>query len=269
MDKINKQYIGAMCIIGILLLSIYYTGRLVEIPTVIQSESDWSYEGNIGPMHWSMLNPNYRLCGKGKQQSPIDIDTHEAKVTKGGGWEIYYEPVLFSVQNNGHTINVIPESTSNYVVVEGEKYEFKGFHFHTQSEHLLNGQSFPLEVHFVHQKQDGAIAVLGVFIKEGAVNKELEAMWKALPKETGESFMQIKSLNMRNVLPDNPQYFSYNGSLTTPPCTEGVQWAVLHQPIELSREQILAYRAVFPDNHRPVQPPNKREIVNNKLYTYK
>ena len=146
--------------------------------------------------------------------------------------------------------------------LEGKEYKLAQFHFHTPSEHQLNGQYYDLEIHFVHKDESGNLAVLGVMIQEGRENETLEVIWNSLPKEASKKDVSEKYLiHLPALLPQNQMSFHYDGSLTTPPCTEEVRWIVFEQPIEMSKEQIKAFQQIYTNNHRPIQPLNEREII--------
>ncbi|MCM3637251.1 carbonic anhydrase family protein [Sporosarcina luteola] len=233
------------------------------------SESDdtanmqWSYDEETGPDHWGDLDPAYSACTDGNEQSPINIDSSQVKTSKKlDSIEIQYEPSHLSILNNGHSIQANPAAPNNSIVVEGTEYKLAQFHFHTPSEHQINGQNMDMELHLVHQDADGELAVLGLMIKEGKENEELAAIWDAFPmKETENDIELNETIDLHALLPSNQTTYSYNGSLTTPPCTEKVKWIVFVEPIEMSKEQIQAYQEIFPENQRPVQPLNEREII--------
>ncbi|MGM9950179.1 MAG: carbonic anhydrase [Lysinibacillus sp.] len=225
----------------------------------------WSYTGDEGPEFWGTLDPSYAVCVDGSEQSPINIELPAVK-TSGmiESVDTHYEPSSFSIINNGHTIQANTVSENNKMVLEGAEYRLVQFHFHTPSEHEFNGEQYAMELHLVHQDENGKLAVLGVMIQEGEINNNLQAIWDMLPGEkTEEEIAMDAPLDLGALLPEDQAFFHYNGSLTTPPCTEDVEWVVFEQPIEMSKEQIEAFQQIFPDNHRPVQPINAREVVNN------
>ncbi|WP_053364919.1 carbonic anhydrase [Bacillus sp. FJAT-27245] len=227
------------------------------------STAQWSYEDKTGPEHWGKLDASYSACLRGNEQSPINIESNQVKPSKElENLEIQYEPTSFSVVNNGHTIQANPEAPSNNIVVDGKEYKLVQFHFHTPSEHQFNNQHFDMELHLVHQNADGKLAVLGVMMKEGKENKALDSIWSVLPKNETEKEIDVKEpVDLQALLPSNQTFFNYAGSLTTPPCTEEVNWIVFEEPIEMSKEQLKKFQDIFPDNHRPVQPLNEREII--------
>jgi carbonic anhydrase len=225
-------------------------------------KAQWSYEGETGPEHWGEIDPNYATCANGKEQSPINIDTSQViedeQIVDLG---INYKPTEFSFSNNGHTIQGNPSTLDNSLVVNNKEYKLAQFHFHLPSEHQFNGQNFDMEIHFVHKDVNNHIGVLGLMIKEGASNPYLEKAWNVIPTEkTTEDVKLTEPIDLMSLLPKDTDWFQYNGSLTTPPCSEGVQWVVLENPIEMSKEQIDKFRKIFPDNHRPVQSLNERKV---------
>jgi carbonic anhydrase len=236
-----------------------------ETSADVHQEVHWSYEGETDPKHWGDLSPANSACVNGQEQSPINIEISQVKADQQlEKLEINYAPSEFSLANNGHTIQGSPAVTNNSIVADGKEYKLAQFHFHTPSEHQFNGQNFDMELHLVHKDENEQLAVLGIMIREGTLNPELEKVWKALPKtKTPEDTKLVVLIDLMNILPKDQQSFVYNGSLTTPPCSEDVNWIVLEQPIEMSKEQINAFRQIFPDNHRPVQPLNERDVIKH------
>lgn len=226
-------------------------------PTLV-SAAEWSYEGAHGPEHWAELNPGYAGCA-GKNQSPVDLS---------GFVEAELPPLVFDYQlpamtvtNNGHTVQVnIAEG--NAITVDGQRFALRQFHAHAPSENTLEGKSFPLEVHFVHADASGNLAVVAVFFKEGAENSSLEAAWNPMPAVDSSRSVKPGAKFFDTLLPSSRDYFRFSGSLTTPPCTEGVRWLVMKNPVTASARQIEALRhAVGHANNRPVQPVNARLIL--------
>ncbi len=232
---------------------------------VYTKQRDWSYAESTGPEHWGELAASNAACAKGSEQSPINIISSQVKEEKrSSGKQIYYEPTTFTLLNNGHTIQANATTENNRIVVEGKEYKLAQFHFHTPSEHQLNGQNYDLEIHFVHKDKSGKLAVLGVMIQEGKKNQALATFWDSLPNEENEKDGAKKAqIHLPSLLPQNQLSFHYEGSLTTPPCTEEVKWIVFEQPIEMSKDQIKAFQKIFKDNHRPIQPLNERDIFKN------
>ncbi|WP_284645778.1 carbonic anhydrase [Paenibacillus silviterrae] len=226
----------------------------------------WSYEGVTGPAHWGKLDPAFAVCANGKEQSPISIDPQKVtKLKNKESIQYHYQRTLFTVMNNGHTVQANDPSGSNSIVLEGQPYKLLQMHFHKPSEHEINRKPYMMEGHLVHQNAEGKLAVVGFLIEAGKTNEELAEMWNKLPKQQTESDIKLeREIDLSRLLPEDRTSYLYNGSLTTPPCTEGVRWILLKQPIQMSKEQIEAFGAIFPDNHRPVQPLNQRKVIENE-----
>lgn len=223
------------------------------------NEVHWGYEGDIGPDRWGELNPDWALCSTGQEQSPVDIPA-SAPVNPAN--VVYnYDPTALNIVNNGHTIQVNYDPGSA-IEIEGVTYELKQFHFHALSEHTVDGQYADMEMHLVHQSAEGGYAVVGVFINAGAENPAFAPVWDHLPTMAGEpETIAGVTVNADDLLPAERTYWRYNGSFTTPPCTEGVKWVVLNQDVNLSADQIGAFTAIMHDNYRPVQPRNDRTFL--------
>jgi len=219
----------------------------------------WGYEGNIGPQHWSGLDSNYALCGSGKNQSPTNLTNFvDAKLPK---LNIKYGSNGSDVVNNGHTIQVNYQPGST-LVIDGDSFELKQFHFHNPSENRINGKSFPLEGHFVHADKNGNLAVIALMFEEGQINPVLDRFWKQMPENKGGKYKLTKKVSARDLLPKNTDYYRYDGSLTTPPCTEGVRWFVMKQPVTISKQQVKKFSHVMHHpNNRNVQPLNARLVL--------
>jgi carbonic anhydrase len=219
----------------------------------------WSYDGSTGPEHWGELAPEFRIAKEGREQSPIDLsDSVPDRDVKP--LVVKYHPCTLEILNNGHTIQVnVPEG--NTLRVGEKEYQLLQFHFHTPSEHTLNRKHFPLEVHFVHKDTDGHLAVVGVFLKEGARNTTIEKIWDRIPSaQSGPTLISDIIIMPGDLLPKDLSYYAYSGSLTTPPCTEGVRWDVVIEPVEVSSDQIRKFSEVYPHNNRPVQPLFDRTV---------
>jgi carbonic anhydrase len=218
----------------------------------------WSYEGEAGPESWGGLAPEMRVCSMGMEQTPIDL----AGATRAtlGAVEVRFQPLQPKVLNNGHTIQVIAEG-GGFSLIEGDRYDLLQVHFHHPSEHLLAGRAFDLECHFVHKSAAGALAVLGVFIRPGQANPVLEPIWAAMPAEGGKDAALATTIDLTGLLPAERGFFRYMGSLTTPPCSEGLTWTVFKAPVEASVAQIQQFAALFPMNARPVQSRHRRFLL--------
>ncbi|MFQ5561539.1 MAG: carbonic anhydrase [Nitrospinota bacterium] len=224
--------------------------------------ADWGYSEAGGPDHWGMLSEKYKACSEGKNQSPVNL-SHMIESSLGD-IEFAYASTPLNVENNGHTIQV-NYSPGSYIVQNGVRYNLLQFHFHTPSENQINGVSFPLEGHLVHADADGNLAVVSVLFYDGRANPFLNQIWKHMPAEAHRKVtIPDKTLNVAALLPQEKKYYSFSGSLTTPPCTEGVLWMVLKDPVEISEEQVIHFHSVIHhDNNRPVQPLYARTILKN------
>ena len=229
----------------------------------------WGYEAGNGPEDWGMMSPEWILCADGLQQSPIDLadaaaatlPAAEIHTPTGQEVEILNQAGVIGALDNGHTIQ-INSKTGETMTVGDETYSLVQFHFHAPSEHTVDGEHFPMEMHFVHQATDGALAVVGVLIEEGASNLGIEPLWAQLAEAPGtETTVQIPAEFADQIFPRNAAgIYYYDGSLTTPPCSEGVKWYVRKTPTRFSTEQIAAFTAVYDHNNRPVQARNDRSL---------
>jgi carbonic anhydrase len=220
----------------------------------------WGYEGDVGPEHWGELQPDFKVCELGFEQTPIDLKG--AVKAEVAGIQPLFQPMPLTILNNGHTIqaNCAPGSKT---LIGAEPFELLQFHFHHPSEHLLSGKPFDLELHFVHKSAAGQLAVLGVFIRPGAENAALAPIWAAMPAEAGEPQEIGTTIRPADLLPATRGFFRYQGSLTTPPCSEGVLWTVFKEPIEASDAQIRQFAGLFPVNARTAQPINRRFLLES------
>ncbi len=226
------------------------------------SKKHWGYTGEGAPANWGKLDPNFATCDNGKEQSPIDLVSAK-KSKKLKKIKFKYKTVKLQIVNNGHTIQVNYPAGS-YAIIGGKRYELLQFHFHSPSEHTVNGSHFPMELHLVHKDADGKLAVVGLFLKKGKTNKHLKNIWKNLPTEINKPLSVNASFNIMKLLPKKSSYFNYPGSLTTPPCSEGVNWNVLVKPITVSSAQIKKFLNLIKENARPVQPLNNRVLLKKK-----
>ncbi len=239
---------------------------IVPFGTAFSSDGDsvhWAYDGDGGPAHWSGLDAKFETCKNGMSQSPIDVTF--ARNADLSGVLVNYKPVPLEILNNGHTIQVNIAKGSK-IEVERVEYELLQFHFHSPSEHKVNGKAYDLVVHFVHKEKNGeALAVIGVLFEEGETNAALKGVWKHLPKKAGEKHaISEVSIDAAKILPSDRSYYHYSGSLTTPPCSEGVKWMLLKDPVQISKAQLAAFRGIIDGNVRPVQALNSRIIETKK-----
>jgi carbonic anhydrase len=222
-------------------------------------EKHWTYEGEGGPKEWGDLKDEFSTCKIGQHQSPIDIKKAEAG--KKHYLDFNYVSSPLKIINNGHTIQANYAPGSSISLDGGKKYELLQFHFHTPSEHTVGGKSYPLEVHLVHKNAEGKLAVVGIFLKPGKKNDFIQTLWDNLPDKVGEEkVVDSVQINATDLVPHDVSHHHYAGSLTTPPCTEGVSWTVMTTPIEASKEQIAKYKSLFKISARPVQPLHGRKI---------
>lgn len=223
-----------------------------------QAAEEFCYEGACGPENWADLSPDYHLCADGLKQSPINLYRNRDAQTPA--LKISYKATPLIIINNGHTVQV-NYATGSTLTVGTKKYRLLQFHFHTPSEHLKDGRTYPLEAHLVHMDDFGGLAVLGVFLKEGdTTNAFLKPIFDNLPKTEGEVTVAGVNVNVTGLLPRDRDYFAYAGSLTTPPCSEGVSWMVLEDTVTVSKAQLEQFRAIFHGNARPEQALNGRNI---------
>ncbi|MFN8673536.1 MAG: carbonic anhydrase family protein [Candidatus Sericytochromatia bacterium] len=220
----------------------------------------YTYEGEDGPSHWGDLSPEWKLCKDGKAQTPIDIDTNSTTKTSLNPLTFNYSEVPLKIINNGHTVQVnFP--AGNSVKVNDKEYSLLQYHVHVPSEHKINGKSSDMELHLVHKASDGELLVVGVMINKGSKNDNLNSFFDNLPEKEGpEVSKDTVKFNPLNILPKDTKYFNYSGSLTTPACSEGVNWHLLQSSIEASEEQLNKFSKIYKLNSRPIQPLNGRVV---------
>lgn len=272
--KKNQRKLYLLLITFLLVMSNLSYAKLAE-PHI-----DWSYAGNTGESFWGQLNPAYQLCATGKNQSPVDIQ--QAIPQPGHSLEFHYRPLSINTLeynlallshdktslNRWHNLQINFEPNHvEYISDQRERYYLRQLHFHNPSENLLNGKSFPLEMHIVHQSSTGNLAVVGVFIKPGQENSELDKLLHHLPpiKKWRHSVNGL-SLNLYKLLPSKRSFYSFSGSLTTPPCSEGVEWLIMAEPIEASTAQITKLKQLIGiENARSTRALNGRKIFYTVL----
>ena len=226
------------------------------------SAPHWTYEGTEGPAHWPTLDSAYKTCGAGILQSPIDV--RNAVAADLPDIVFRYQPSPLWLVDNGHTIQVTYASGSE-VVIGRQTYQLKQFHFHHPAEERVNGKAYPLVAHLVHASADGRLVVVAVLFKRGMPNDAVSGVWQHLPVEKEkEVSVDGVSTDANGLIPKSRGYYTFAGSLTTPPCSEGVAWFVMKTPVEVSAEQISAFAARYPHNARPLQPANGRAIRMTK-----
>ena len=228
--------------------------------TLHDGQAHWRYEGANGPQSWGKLKPDFNLCANGKRQSPINIDESVTLQGPAEPLQFNYKPSSGSVVNNGHTIQVDLDG-DNAITVRGSSFKLLQFNFHHPAEERVNSRGFAMAAHLVHQNAEGQLAVVAVLLEPGVANDLINKIWTHMPLDTGDRVrMPAGLIDMNQLLPKDQRYYQFMGSLSTPPCTEGVLWLVLKQPTPVSREQIRLFSQLFPNNARPVQPLNGRAV---------
>lgn len=221
----------------------------------------WAYAGDTGPESWGRLKPEFQQCMLGKRQSPIDI--RDGIAVQLDPIQFDYRPSGFRVIDNGHTVQVNVEP-GNGIVVQGRRYELLQFHFHRPSEERINGRQFEMVAHLVHKDPDGKLAVVAVLMDQGKGHPLIQQVWNNLPLEKNIEQAGMVQMDLSLLLPEQRQYYTYMGSLTTPPCSEGVLWMVMKSPATMSREQIAIFGKLYPMNARPVQSASGRLIKDGQ-----
>ncbi|MCG6940226.1 MAG: carbonic anhydrase [Thiohalocapsa sp.] len=230
----------------------------LTLTTLAQAGAHWGYGGEEGPAHWGELDPAYTLCGAGQDQSPIDI--HDAIDTDLPAIDFHYGAGGRDEINNGHSIQIdyLPGS---FVAYEGRDYALKQFHFHTPSENHVEGHAYPMEAHLVHADADGHLLVIAVLFEEGARNEALDTAWQDMPERPHTHHLLHTRAFAGALLPPDRHYYRFDGSLTTPPCSQGVTWLVMKEPVTASKAQIQHFaRVMGHPNNRPVQSLNGRVV---------
>ncbi len=229
------------------------------------NEVHWSHhKGNEGPENWKNLCDGFSDCG-GTVQSPVNINTQDVVINESlDSIQFEYTQSPVEIINNGHTVQ-FNVSGDNKVNIADKEYNLLQFHYHTKSEHTINGDYFPMEVHFVHRFSDTDYAVIGILFKEGAQNKLLSNYLDKFPKKN-RKFDTDETIDLMHLLPSNKSYYSYKGSLTTPPCSEVVNWYVMKTPMTASKEQLDQFSKILNSNYRPIQALNNRKV---QLYNTK
>ena len=221
----------------------------------------WRYDGEGGPAQWAAMKPEFATCASGRRQSPIDL--RDGIRVQLDPVRFDYQPAGFRVIDTGHTVqvNVDPGST---IEVGGRRYELRQFHFHRPSEERIDGRAFDMSAHLVHQDGEGRLAIVAVLLEGGSAHPLVQAVWNNLPLEKNEEAPARGTIELNALLPAERGYFTYMGSLTTPPCSEGVLWMVMKQPVSLSPDQIAIFSRLYPMNARPLQAASGRMIKESQ-----
>ncbi|MFG6441752.1 carbonic anhydrase [Roseateles sp. LKC17W] len=233
-------------------------------PHAAAAHAHWGYTGEVGPDRWAELSPDNKLCAVGTRQSPIDIRDGIAVELETIAFD--YRPSSFSVLDNGHTVQVnVP--AGNGLTVMGRRYELVQFHFHRPAEERVSGKQFDMVAHLVHRDAQGRLAVVAVLLERGADDKPqpvLQSVWANLPLEKHEVLPAQGQIDLNQLLPEQRSYYTYMGSLTTPPCSEGVLWMVMRQPVAVTQQQISVFARLYPMNARPLQAGSGRLIKQSQ-----
>ena len=249
--------------ITILLLAVAVV--LTPVGPHAQWKAPWSYEGEKGPAHWGDLDPDYATCNSGKEQSPIDI--RSATKAELPAIRFEYKSGPLKIINNGYTavrVNYAP-GNRNFLIVGDKRYELTQFHFHHPSEEYIHGKPSDMVIHLMHASSDGKVAGVAILLKAGSANATIQQLWKYMPQTQGkEQEISGVEVNPSGLLPKDTAYYTYMGSQTAPPCTEGVTWFVLKSPMDISQEQIGAFAKLYPHDVRPLQPLNGRVVQESQ-----
>ncbi|MBD8890516.1 carbonic anhydrase [Roseibium litorale] len=224
------------------------------------SSPHWSYKGEEGPAHWGALAKNFAACETGHEQSPVDL-AHAVKAEPAAIAFHWNPKAKWTEVNNGHSIQDNTEDGGT-IDLDGKTYKLVQFHFHSPSEHAIDGKKAPMEAHFVHVADDGTIAVLGAMIEPGGKNPLFKTIMDAAPEKVGAE-KTIGEADAAKLLPATQHFYRYEGSLTTPPCSETVVWTVLKEPIKVSEESIKEFQKLYDANARPLQKLDRRYILEN------
>ena len=245
-------------------------GRVVPLMLVLtlticaqdHKSAHWGYDGGQGPSHWGDLSPEFDLCQSGHHQSPVDI--RNPQKTNLPRLQVDYKPSPLHIIDNGHTI-MINYARGSFIQVGDKRYMLRQFHFHRPSEEQIDGKAYEMSVHLVHADEQGNLAVIAVLLKRGGDNALIHELWTDLPKEKErEEQMDEVQINARDLLPTNLGYYTFPGSLTTPPCTENVTWFVLEQPVTVTATEIQQFEKLYRHNARPIEPLYDRVVLETK-----
>ena len=247
---------------GLTLLVLTAGWTTLARPQNHEDAHDWSYDGAEGPSHWGDLKPEFAPCKNGHRQSPIDIrNSQKADLP---ALQFDYKPSPLHIIDNGHTI-MINYAPGSFLHVGDKQYQLRQFHFHRPSEEKIHGKPFEMVVHLVHADQEGHLAVVAVLLNRGSDNPLVQELWKDLPREKEkEEVLDKIRIDLTQLLPVNRGYYTFPGSLTTPPCSENVAWFVLKQPVAISGDEIKTFSHLYRNDARPTQPLDDRVVLESK-----
>jgi carbonic anhydrase len=227
-----------------------------------KAEHVWDYSESLGPTHWGDLKPEFAACRDGHRQSPIDI--RSTKKAELPAIEFHFKPSPLRIIDNGHTV-MINYAQGSFIRVGGKQYELKQFHFHRPSEEKIEGHTFEMEAHLVLADADGNLAVIAILLDKGGDNSLIRELWSDFPKDKEkETMLENVRIDLSNLLPENRDYYTFAGSLTTPPCSEDVTWFVLKQPVTISKGEIEQFAKLYRNDARPTQPLNSRVVLESQ-----
>ena len=253
----GSRYFGVAAWLTAAALATGATAALAE------EHAHWSYSGATGPEHWASADAAYATCGSGKHQSPIDIE--KTTVEPLPALEVAYQPIPLTVTDTGHSFQVNVPAGSGGITVNGTHYDLVQFHFHRPSEEEVHGHHYAMVAHLVHKNDKGELAVVAVLIHAGEPNAFLKEIFDNFPaKGTSETKVSGATVNLGEFLPPHRGYYTFDGSLTTPPCTEHVRWFVLKSPVQASKAQVQQFAARYPNDARPVQALNDRTVEETR-----
>ncbi|MGT2929862.1 carbonic anhydrase [Streptococcus dentasini] len=251
--RMKRNYLVLLTVLCSLVLTVLALDGQVHA----HGHQQWGYTGSTSPEHWGEVTEDYQ--GNGQMQSPINITG--ATDVDLPALDLHSKASKATIENNGHTIEVSFKEPQNTLTFEGKTYTLEQFHFHAPGENEINGRSYPLEGHFVYKTKDGEITVISVLYQYGKENGKLKKIWKKLPKAVNKPSKLSKAITVNKLFPKSLDYYNFEGSLTTPPCTEGVNWIVFKTPETISKKQVNKFsKTIGFDNNRPIQDLNGREI---------
>ena len=268
MKKINKLILQTSLAIAIIPAIFTACASKADTQEAVKATKStkaahWGYTGHADPSHWGEISEKYKMCSEGKNQSPVDITVKDSQHTNLPAILFAYNTLSNTIINNGHTIQVNINDGST-ITIDDTEFSLKQFHFHSPSENEINDKHFPLEAHFVHVDSAGDIAVVALMFQEGEENAALKKIWDKLPLAEGEkTTLNLQPSDVTALLPQKRAYYRFDGSLTTPPCTEGVRWFVMKQAVTISKAQVEAFTHLMHHaNNRPIQKLNARKILD-------
>lgn len=240
-------------------------GIQISTPTLAAGPA-WSYGEDNGPAKWGDLSPDYATCKNGKNQSPIDIDSSKTVKSDLPALKFSYQPIPLVIQDNGNTV-IVPSDKAGTLTLGSDTYKLASFHYHSPSDETIDGKHADLVIHLAHKNAKGQSAGVAVMLNaaDGATDPSaVDAIVKNLPEKAGEpQKKEGVTLDISSLLPKDLNYYSYDGSLTWPPCTEGVKWIVLKTSVAISKEAVEKLGKQHPNSNRPVQPLGDRKVLSS------